>query len=120
MVHGGCSSAGCFAVTNEVVDEIWRIVTAALGEGQQRFQVQSFPFRMTEANLALYQGHRWHGFWRELKPGSDLLEATGVPPAVRSCNGRYTFLPGTPGTDGSATIENGCASPMPASSQDEG
>ncbi len=110
MVHGGCSSAGCFAVTNEVVDEIWRLVTSAIGKGQDRFQVQSFPFRMTKANLDLYKGHRWYEFWMDLKPGYDAFEASGVPPVVKVCNGRYAFEPGKQGADGSARIGEGCAS----------
>ena len=97
MVHGGCSSAGCFAVTDEAVDEIWRLVTAAIGKGQDRFQVQSFPFRMTKVNLDLYKGHRWYDFWMDLKPGYDAFEASGVPPVVKVCNGRYAFAPGKPG-----------------------
>ena len=119
MVHGGCSSAGCFAVTNEAVDEIWRLVTAALGKGQTRFQVQSFPFRMTDANLALYKGHRWHEFWEDLKAGHDHFERTGVPPKIRVCGGRYSFLPGEAGDDGSAAIDSGCSTspPIAASSQ---
>jgi murein L,D-transpeptidase YafK len=112
MVHGGCSSAGCFAVTNEAVDEIWRLVTAALAKGQTRFQVQSYPFRMTDANLALYESHRWHPFWLDLKAGSDRFEATGVPPKVRVCGGRYRFLPGEAGDDGSAPIDSGCNTPV--------
>ena len=48
MVHGGCQSIGCFAMTNTVVDEIWRLVTSALDGGQPAFNVQVFPFRMTE------------------------------------------------------------------------
>ena len=30
MVHGGCSSIGCYAMTDPVIDEVWRLVTAAL------------------------------------------------------------------------------------------
>ena len=30
MVHGGCGSVGCYAMTDPVIDEIWRLVTAAL------------------------------------------------------------------------------------------
>src|SRR5690606_16972124 len=53
MVHGHCLSIGCYAMTDPVIDEIWAIVTAALDGGQQRFQVQSFPFRMTATNMSL-------------------------------------------------------------------
>ena len=56
MVHGGCASVGCYAVTDPVVDEIWRLVTAALDKGQPRFPVHAFPFRMTDANLRLRRG----------------------------------------------------------------
>ena len=59
MVHGGCQSVGCFAMTNNVVDEIWRLVTAALDKGQPAFNVQVFPFRMTETNLAARKGDQW-------------------------------------------------------------
>ncbi len=56
MVHGGCASIGCYAVTDAVVDEIWAFVTAALDQGQARIPVHAFPFRMTERNLRLRQG----------------------------------------------------------------
>jgi murein L,D-transpeptidase YafK len=56
MVHGGCESTGCYAVTDPVVDEIWRLVTAALDQGQARFPVHAFPFRMTDRNLSYGEG----------------------------------------------------------------
>ena len=59
MVHGGCGSIGCFAMTDPVVDEIWRLVTAALKAGQPRFHVHVFPFRMTEENLASREHQPW-------------------------------------------------------------
>jgi murein L,D-transpeptidase YafK len=97
MVHGGCTSIGCYAMTDKVVDEIWRMVTAALDAGQERFAVQVFPFRMTERNLAVRRGDRWALFWAELKKGHDLFESTRVPPVVSVCKGRYEFAPGTAG-----------------------
>ena len=51
MVHGGCASVGCFAMTNRQMGEIWQLVTAALNGGQKRFQVQVYPFRMTDDAL---------------------------------------------------------------------
>ncbi len=110
MVHGGCSSVGCYAMTNAVVDEIWALVTGALGGGQNRFQVQVFPFRLTEAAIAARQGHRWAGFWRDLKPAYDLFEATRIPPQVGTCKGRYTFAPGATGSTGSRLLTKNCFS----------
>jgi murein L,D-transpeptidase YafK len=91
MVHGGCQSIGCYAMTNDVVDELWRIVTAALAGGQPSFQVQIFPFRMTDVKLAARESSPWSGFWAELKPGYDAFEQSHVPPAVNVCDGRYVI-----------------------------
>lgn len=113
MVHGGCSSIGCFAVTNEAVGEIWKLVTAALSHGQARFQVQVYPFRMTAWNLALHGGTAWDGFWRDLKLASDLFEATGVPPKVSVCGRRYLAGAAALGADGSEAVGVGCGPPEP-------
>jgi murein L,D-transpeptidase YafK len=108
MVHGGCSSIGCYAMTDPVVDEIWRLVTAALKGGQARFSVHVFPFRMTEENLARRADHAWAPFWRELKRGHDAFEVTLVPPKVAVCHGRYLVSPGALGSDGSHEIAGKC------------
>lgn len=111
MVHGGCSSVGCYAMTNPVIDEIWSIVTAALGGGQRRFQVQAYPFRMTEENLAARAGSPLAPFWRSLKTGHDRFVVDGVPPAVEICNGNYAFRSGGVGAIRSAGPIAGCSSP---------
>jgi murein L,D-transpeptidase YafK len=108
MVHGGCASIGCYAVTHPVVDEIWRLVTAALDKGQPRFAVHAFPFRMTESNLRLRKGSKWDGFWDDLKTGYDLFEQSHIPPVVSVCKGRYVFVPGTMATANSL-VEQRCA-----------
>jgi murein L,D-transpeptidase YafK len=108
MVHGGCASVGCYAVTDPAVDEIWRLVTAALDKGQPRFAVHVFPFRMTERNLRLRRGQPWESFWANLKQGYDLFEQSGVPPLVSVCKGRYAFEPGS--IDAAAPlVEQRCA-----------
>ena len=109
MVHGGCSSAGCYAMTDPVIGEIWRIVQAALGSGQKRFQVQAYPFRMTEAALAAKADHPDIGLWRSLKLGHDLFEATLLPPRVQVCSGTYRFQPGSEANALTGSIETGCA-----------
>jgi len=98
MVHGGCGSIGCYAMTDPVVDEIWRMVTAALDKGQPRFAVHVFPFRMTERNLRLRRGHPWESFWANLKQGYDLFEQSHVPPVVGVCENRYVFTRGDGGS----------------------
>jgi murein L,D-transpeptidase YafK len=110
MVHGGCGSIGCFAMTDPVVDEIWRLVTAALKAGQPRFHVHVFPFRMTEENLAS-RGHQpWVPFWRTLKQGYDAFQTARLPPRVAVCGGTYSFAPAVPPSDGSHEIAKGCLS----------
>jgi murein L,D-transpeptidase YafK len=108
MVHGGCGSIGCYAMTDAVVDEIWRLVTTALKGGQRRFHVHVFPFRMTEENLEKRAGAEWASFWRNLKAGYDAFEESRVPPRVSVCRGRYVVAPAPNGSDGSQEIDSGC------------
>jgi murein L,D-transpeptidase YafK len=108
MVHGGCASIGCFAMTNGQMDEIWRLVTAALEKGQKRFQVQVFPFRMSEQNLAAMKGHADLPLWKNLRTGHDLFEATLLPPRVSVCKQKYVFAAGAEKSTGEALVEAGC------------
>jgi murein L,D-transpeptidase YafK len=93
MVHGTCSSAGCYAMTDKQIGEIYAIAREALAGGQQAFQFQAFPFRMTAQNMAKYRTDKNIDFWRQLKDGSDRFDATGEEPVVSIVDGRYTFAP---------------------------
>jgi murein L,D-transpeptidase YafK len=108
MVHGGCASVGCFAMTDPVVDEIWRLITAALNGGQPRFQVHVFPFRMTPENLAGRHNQRWGDFWRDLERGYAAFEATHVPPIIGVCGGRYMVAQSADSQAGRHEIANSC------------
>ena len=89
LVHGGCTSTGCFAMTNGVMEEIFTLSEAALTRGQDRIQVHVFPFRMTLKNLAAHADSPWTGFWIGLKGAYDLFEQTRVPPQVSVCDKQY-------------------------------
>ena len=91
MVHGGCKSIGCYAVTDYYMDEIYTLTNAALAAGQTEIQVHVFPFRLTSANLALYHSSPWYEFWMNLKQGYDLFEKYRLPPMVEVIDRRYTF-----------------------------
>ena len=93
MVHGVCSSMGCFAMTDQVVGEIYAIAREAFAGGQSAFQFQSYPFRMTAANMARHRTDPNIDFWRQLKEGADRFDAIGEEPAVGVVAGRYTFAP---------------------------
>jgi murein L,D-transpeptidase YafK len=93
MVHGTCSSAGCYAMTDQGIAEIYAIAREAFKGGQAAFQFQAYPFRMTAQNMARYRSDPNIGFWRQLKEGSDRLEATGDEPAVGVAGARYVFAP---------------------------
>lgn len=91
MVHGACSSSGCYAVTDEQIEEIYAFGRDAFRGGQTEFQVQAFPFRMTAANMARYRNDPNFEFWTMLKEGYDQFELTKVPPKVDVCEKRYVF-----------------------------
>lgn len=91
MVHGACSSSGCFALTDEGVAEIYTIAREALRGGQRAFQVQAFPFRMTPRNLARNRNDPNFSFWMDLKRGYDSFEVLRREPEVAYCEGRYVF-----------------------------
>ena len=93
MIHGTCSSRGCFAMTDRAVGEIYAIARDALRGGQAAFQLQAYPFHMSARNMALYRDDPNIGFWRQLKEGSDRFEATGEVLRTAVVNGRYAFAP---------------------------
>jgi murein L,D-transpeptidase YafK len=99
MIHGACSSSGCFAMTDDGAAQLFALAREAIRGGQEGFQVQSFPFRMTPENLAEHRASPHIAFWRNLKEGSDHFEATRRPPKVASCGRRYVFnaSPNDPG-----------------------
>jgi murein L,D-transpeptidase YafK len=91
MVHGICSSMGCFSMTDGQIAEIYAIMREAFAGGQRGVQMQSYPFRMTAENLAKHRLDPNIAFWRELKNGSDHFETTMSEPEVLVCNKHYVF-----------------------------
>jgi murein L,D-transpeptidase YafK len=89
MVHGKCKSAGCYAMTDALAEEIYALARESFKGGQPNFEVHAFPFRMTNEKLARFKGHRWYPFWATLKQGYDYFEINRVPPTVAVCERRY-------------------------------
>lgn len=96
MVHGQCTSSGCYAMTDEQIEEIYALARDAFAGGQRAFQFQAFPFRMTAENMARHRTDANIAFWRQLKEGYDHFEATREEPRVTVAGGRYAFSTGDP------------------------
>jgi murein L,D-transpeptidase YafK len=88
-IHGGCASAGCYAMTDAVMAEIYTLVERALAQGQDRIQVAVFPFRMTADNMVMHRDSQWLAFWANLREVYDAFESVRVPPIIAMCSGRY-------------------------------
>lgn len=91
MVHGDCSSAGCYAMTNPQIEEIYALARESFKGGQEAFHVHAFPFRMTDEKIARYRGHKWFSFWKNIKEGHDYFEEARILPLVGVKSGRYVF-----------------------------
>src|SRR5438477_504632 len=91
MIHGGCSSAGCYAMTDEQIAEIYALAREAFFGGQKSFQLQAYPFRMTALNMARHRDSPHMPFWKMIKQGSDHFEVTHLEPKVNVCDKNYVF-----------------------------
>jgi len=91
MVHGDCSSRGCYAMTDEQIQEIYALARESFFGGQKDFQLQAFPFRMTALNMAKHRNNPNFAFWKMIKEGYDNFEATHQEPKVAVCEKHYVF-----------------------------
>ncbi len=93
MVHGDCSSRGCYAMTDEQIAEIYSLGRESFFGGQKSFQLQAYPFRMTPLNMAKHRNNPNMPFWKMIKVGYDHFEITHQEPKVSYCEKKYVFDP---------------------------
>ncbi len=91
MVHGDCSSRGCYAMTDEQIQEIYALARESFFGGQKSFQLQAYPFHMTAMNMAKHRNNSNFAFWKMLKEGYDHFDATHQEPKVAVCDKHYVF-----------------------------
>jgi murein L,D-transpeptidase YafK len=91
MVHGDCSSRGCYAMTDEQIAEIYSLGRESFFGGQRAFQFQAYPFRMTPVNMARHRNNPNMPFWKMIKEGYDHFEVTRQEPKVDFCEKKYVF-----------------------------
>lgn len=114
MIHGACSSSGCYSMTDAQILEIYGFARDAFKGGQKTVQLQAFPFRMTAENMARHRQSEHLDFWKMLKVGYDNFEVTKRPPEVNVCEKKYVFNQQTEGGTFNASAQCPAMSTPPA------
>lgn len=96
FIHGAQCSAGCMAMSNYYIEDIYMCAVKAHSNGQDKIPVEIFPFKMTSANMAYYNQFKpykqFAGFWNNLRKGYQFFERTNrVPDVSVGENGQYQF-----------------------------
>lgn len=102
MIHGDCVSVGCYAMTDNSIDEIYNYVSAALQNGQTEINLSIYPFRMTKSNMQRHRHSYYASFWKQLQPGYAWFTEHRQPPKIHIGEGRYV-LNTTPSLDTRST-----------------
>lgn len=97
MVHGDCSSSGCYSMTDESIAEIYALVRESFAGGNPSVQLQIYPFRMTPRNMARHRDSEHWDYWQNIKTGYDYFEITRRPPTWDVCGRDYVFNATGPG-----------------------
>jgi murein L,D-transpeptidase YafK len=109
MVHGDCSSRGCYAMTDEQIAEIYSLGRESFFGGQRAFQFQAYPFKMTPVNMARHRNNPNMPFWKMIKEGNDHFEVTKQEPKVEFCENKYVFDPAQPPNSSKPLVFNASA-----------
>jgi len=89
MIHGKCKSAGCYAMTDALMEEIYAIARESFLGGHDSFEVHAFPFRMTAENMARHAHHEAYPYWLTMKQAYDYFELTRRLPTIAVCDRHY-------------------------------
>jgi murein L,D-transpeptidase YafK len=78
-IHGGCSSEGCVAITDDGIRELYWLSVEARSAGQHRIPVHIFPARMDDRDYEILKRAfatrpDLTNFWSSIKPGFDFFE----------------------------------------------
>ena len=120
MIHGACSSRGCYSMTDEQILEIFAFARDAFKGGQRSIMLQAYPFRMTADNMVRHRFNENYPFWQMLKEGYDYFEVTKQVPDVDVCGGHYVFNKDPANSGDLMAADQSCpalASNVPASQQ---
>ena len=113
LIHGGCSSKGCYALENGPMKQLFALVSLAARAGQKLFPIHIFPFRFGKATWRKHKGHRWSEFWQGLAPAYSYFNQHRLLPQITVCDKGYQvarFAAASPARHG---VVGRCVLPMP-------
>jgi murein L,D-transpeptidase YafK len=96
FIHGSNVSIGCLAMTDPVIEVVYRLATEARDAGQRWIRADIFPFRMDAETMdAMGLRHPEHApLWRELEPFYSGFDQRRAPVAfVVARDGAYRVQP---------------------------
>jgi len=97
MIHGHWVSAGCYALTDADVEDIYPVADAALRQGQPAWAVHVLPLRLVQKHFRRFRHAAWLPFWLNVQEGYDLFVTWRRPPQVMVQDPRS--LGASPGPD---------------------
>src|SRR5690606_13298403 len=95
-IHGGCSTVGCFPMTDSAMAELYWLAVEARTAGQTVIPVHVFPGRMDDdvvrwLNRTFARDERLLNFWENLREGYAYFEEHRTLPVI-SVDGRGRYL----------------------------
>jgi murein L,D-transpeptidase YafK len=91
MIHGGCDSAGCYAIQDAPMQDLFAAMRDAFKGGQRSIQLQIYPYRMSTVNMLMHSVPKHKDFWSQLKIGYDKFESMHRELNVKVVNKRYVI-----------------------------
>ncbi len=96
-LHGGKASAGCLAMSNYYIEDIYICAVKAHSNGQKKIPVQIFPFKPTKTNMEYYcripEFAKHVRFWKNIAQGYQMFEKFNrVADTYVGSDGLYQFI----------------------------
>ena len=91
MIHGDCSSRGCYAMTDEQIGEIYSLARESFLGGQKSVPDPGLSVPHDAGELGAPPQQSELAFWQMIKEGNDHFEVSHLEPKVDVCERRYVF-----------------------------
>lgn len=110
-IHGGCSTVGCFPMTDETIAELYWLAVETRAAGQSIIPVHVFPARLDDATMnwlsaTFSRDRQLVAFWENLREGYQYFENNRRVPAI-GVDGRGRYVFNEPGSEAVAVPDGG-------------